>query len=235
MPQSDPSPDSMEKPASERVIREWQNRVAAEYYSAALTADLLHKLIVLGVSPDTLARCQRIVTDELHHAELSRDVSLAAGASSAAMALEGSRMSMPQGPLLERTLFHTSAFFCCGETLARPLFRAMLSNAQQPLAKQAIEIIIKDEARHSAFGWQLLDELLERVDAPLRRSLREQVPAHIERLRAVYGVAPDSAPQHSLETPDLRWGLLERESYAQITEQCVEETLLPQYAKRGLV
>ena len=208
--------DSEAPKASAHVIREWQNRIAAEYCSAALTADLLHNLIVLGVSPDTLADCHRIVSDELRHAELSREVALAAGATGAAIALKSGSMSLPQGPLLESTLFYVSEFFCCGETVARPLFRAMLANAKRPLAVRAVEVIIKDEARHSAFGWQLLDELLERAPEPLRLRLRERVPTHIERLRNIYGEKPDAAPS-SLTTDDLEWGLL-----------------LPNYAKRGL-
>ena len=233
MPPVDTSAAKQPK-ASQRVLREWQNRIAAEYYSAALTADLLHNLIVLGVSPDTLSDCQRIVSDELNHAEISREVALAAGATSAAIALDGRRMSLPPGPLLERTLFHVSEFFCCGETVARPLFRAMLTNAQHPIAQNAIEVIVKDEARHSSFGWQLLDELLERVDEPLRLSLCERIPSHIERMRNTYGENPAAMP-HSITPADLKWGLLERERYAEITEQCIVKTLLPNYAKRGLL
>ena len=47
-----------------RVQRTWRLRTVAEYTSAARTAELLHWLLAVGASPDTLGVCHRIVGDE---------------------------------------------------------------------------------------------------------------------------------------------------------------------------
>lgn len=218
--------------SSPRVLREWENRIRAEYCSAGLAANLLHCLIVLGVSPDTIDDCHRIVRDELTHADLSRDVTLAAGGVVQRIEINSKDMSVGDGPLLQRTLLFIVDFFCCGETIARPLFRAMLANAKQPLAKEVISTIIRDEARHSAFGWIALDELLERADDSLLTILRDQVQTSMVRLRQAYGSRDQT---HALlEKHELSWGLLQRKEYDEITEACISKTLLPRFRDRGL-
>jgi hypothetical protein len=164
---------------SPRVVREWQKRVRAEYGSASITAELLHWLFRLGVSPDTLQDCQRVVGDELAHAELSREVYLAAGGSDAAIDVSGDHLVLPHAPtspLLERALLVAADVYCCGETVARPLFREMRRHTTQPVAQRALDRIVKDEARHSELGWALLEELLARADEPARATLAASIP-----------------------------------------------------------
>lgn len=227
----------MSAPGSPRVVREWQNRVRAEYGSAALTAELLHWLLQLGVSPDTLKVCHRIVDDELVHAELSREVYLAAGGSDEAIALGGARLTLPHGPgrpLLERALLVAADVYCCGETVARPLFREMRRGTTQPLAAKALDRIIKDEARHSELGWALLEELLERADEHSRRALAASVPSFMQRFAD--GSSGEAAPADAkavLSQEDAAWGLLTLDRYRAIARQCVEEKILPRFRRLG--
>ena len=50
--------------------------------------------------------------------------------------------------------------FCLGETVAVPLFRHLRERCTTPLAKEALDRILRDEVRHRDFGWDLLDWLL---------------------------------------------------------------------------
>ena len=218
------------------VAREWGRRVAAEYASAALTAELLHWLFQLGVSPDTLDECHRIVADEQAHAELSRDVVLAAGGSDAAVQIDGALLRiphLPDAPLLERALHVCADFYCCGETVARPLFREMLRHATVDVAHTALARIAKDEARHSAFGWSLLDELLQRCDDAQRAALRERVASYIQRIASGYG-GEVQAPRDDIDDVERSWGLLAPASYHTLSAQGVDELIRPRFAKHGL-
>jgi hypothetical protein len=215
------------------ITEEWSRRVVAEYASASIVAELLHWLIRLGVSPDTLQSCHRIVADELAHAELSREVYLEAGGDPAAIPIDERDLVIPHrpgAPLLERALFLCADFLCCGETVARPLFRAMLAEAKVPVAARALERVLKDEARHSAFGWSLLDELLPRADHDLRARLRAAAPELMARVADGYtfeSPRPGDIPDDEARA----WGLITPEQYTEIATRAVPELLEPRFAR----
>lgn len=220
----------------DRVRETWRRRVIAEYRSAALTAEMLHGIITLGLSPDTIATCHRIVSDELEHAELSRSVLLAAGGQDSAIAMSRESLSIPHAPgqpLELRLLAATADLFCCGETVALPLFLALRGDEQdgvvEPTAVLALERIVRDEAVHRAFGWELLDELLERCGEPGAAWLRPRVPGFVERILAAY-----QAEDPGCTPVERGWGLMAPRRYAEITRRCVDEVIRPRFAARGL-
>jgi hypothetical protein len=217
--------------ASERVRRVWAGRVEAEYRSAAITAQLLHQLIVIGVSPDTLAVAHRIVSDELAHAEASLEVLRAAGREGIA-SLNQATLALPvvPGPLELTALRTCCKVFCCGETVAVPLFRALRAEAREPLAVAALDRILVDEAVHRAFGWDLLDELLERGGEPIRAAAAAQVEGWIDGLSRAYPIGPDGCSD-----ADKAWGLIPSADYGRIRAQCVQDTIRPWFARRGLL
>jgi hypothetical protein len=219
--------------ASERVIRVWGQRMVAEYRSAALTAELLHQLIILGVSQDTLATCHRIVSDELAHAELSLAVQQAAGAATPPPPLPQNTLSAPAPPGLtveQRVLRTCGRVFCCGETVAVPLFRALRAEATQADANRALDRILADEAVHRAFGWDLLDELLERRGDEARSEAKALLPGWLDGLARGY---PEAGSDACAEA-DRAWGLIASRRYGQIRAACVADTILPWFAKRGI-
>ncbi len=217
--------------ASERVRRVWASRVEAEYRSAAISAQLLHQLIVLGVSPDTLAVAHRVVSDELAHAELSLEVLRAAGRE-AIPPLNQASLGLPPlpGPLELTVLRTCGKVFCCGETVAVPLFRAIRAEAREPTAVAALDRILADEAVHRAFGWDLLDELLERGGEPIRAAAAEQVGGWLQALVRGYPMGPEGCAD-----TDRAWGLIASADYGRIRAQCVDDTIRPWFARRGVL
>src|SRR5262245_13462159 len=112
---------------SDAVRREWQQRIEAEYRSAALTAELNHWLIQAGAPPDLIEGALRIVKDELDHAELSHAVFVEAGGS-APPTLDRQRLALTrdrQAPLEHAILRCGVELFCLGETVAVRLFQRM--------------------------------------------------------------------------------------------------------------
>ena len=51
-----------------RLLAEWRNRVAADVYSAAITAQVVHWMIQVGLPGELISLGLRIVQDELDHA-----------------------------------------------------------------------------------------------------------------------------------------------------------------------
>lgn len=213
------------------IQKVWAARTLAEYRSACLTAELQHWLLVIAVSPDTVEVCHRIVSDEIAHAELSRDAFLAAGGDPAALPLPRSMLSLPQDPGAEleyRALSVAADVFCCGETVAVPLFLALREGVTAPEATTALDRIVRDEAVHRAFGWMLLDELLERLPDGVAW-LQERAPGYVERIHDAYQSYVDTTVDQGPE-----WGLMPPSRYGDITRECIAEVIRPRFAKRGV-
>lgn len=218
---------------SPRAARFWRGQVAAEYGSAGQTAELLHWCIVLGLSPDTLALAHRIVSDELAHAAGCNDVLRAAGLADDPVELrpEQAVLSAAVGePVTRRALIVAADTYCLGEGVAVPLFRQMRERARVPSVCAVLDRIGIDERVHAAFGWVLLDELLERTDAADHAWLSAQLdPLCSWRIERYSG--PSQPP-----SPDERaWGLLDPAEAGRIVARTIDASLRPRFAERGLL
>jgi hypothetical protein len=216
-----------------RVHAEWKNRVAAEYRSAAITAQLVHKAIQVGF-PDELVRTGlRIVADELDHAALSHDALVALGGEDEPGTLDVAALenpTAPEGPLA--TLCDgVVRDFCLGETFAVPLFAAMREGTTHPTARAALDRILRDEAAHRAFGWDALDALLDIDPDGVRARIRARLPAWLASFERGYGTPRPSDP---LLPEEREAGLLAMEDYVRIWRRAVAEDVMPRFAKRGV-
>lgn len=224
----------MKPPASANVRVEWGRRVHAEYRSAALTQHLTLWLLQLALSPDLVELGLRIVKDELAHARLSHRVFTAAGGGDLP-ALPRESLALPHDPREALELRVTRAaveVFCLGETVAVPLFKVLRENAEVPLARRALDRILRDEARHRDFGWLLLDALLEAPYAGEVRALIErELGTWLARLRKAYGAGAGS--MRTLPEDDKRWGLMAPSRYATLLERTLARDYAPRFAKRG--
>lgn len=215
----------------ERVRRVWARRVVAEYRSAALFSELLHWLITLGVSPDTLEVGVRIVADELAHAELSREVFLLAGGDEARIPIQQEDLSIRQPaelPVFFRALAAVVEICCCGETVAVPLFNAIQEGTTQPDAVRVLTRIQKDEAVHRAFGWTTLDELMELAEGPAREFLAPRLAESVRSIQAAY-----ASDVHACTDEQLSWGLMAPSRYGEIARECAATVIVPRFRQRG--
>ena len=219
--------------ASERVRREWRNRVAAEYRSAALTAELLHWMIQAGLDDELHRTAIRIVGDELDHATLSHEAYLAFGGGDEPMPVELSTLSSPRAPegLLVSLLDSITRNFCLGETLAVPLFAAIREGTTHPSARPALDRILRDESVHRAFGWAALDALMA-IDADaVRQRVESQLPAWLAGFERAYADGREAPP---LRPEERAAGLLDLVDYERIFHQTVDGTIRSRFADRGI-
>jgi hypothetical protein len=225
------TPEAQGPEATDAVRREWLRRIEAEYRSSAHTQHLTLWLIQLGAPRELIDDGLRIVADELDHAELSAAVCLEAGnATPAALKQDELQLIVPAGSLEERALFATLDVFCLGETLAVPLFTELRRACTVPVARTALDRVLKDEVRHRQFGWDLLDYLVERNRA-LTKAARSFLPGAIERLQQRYGQG------RSTEVSPLErtWGLMAPATYRAILETTMQKEYEPRFRERGLI
>ncbi|CAN94692.1 hypothetical protein predicted by Glimmer/Critica [Sorangium cellulosum So ce56] len=223
-------------PASDAVRAEWGRRVEAEYRSAAITQHLTLWLIQMGASPDLIDDGLRIVKDELAHARLSHRVHARAGGGALpALRRETLGLRSSGDEPLEMSVARAGVeVFCLGETVAVPLFKVLREGCTVPVARRALDRILRDEVRHRDFGWTLLRYLLEQPCAPAVRQLVErELPAMFTRLRRSY-MPPGGARRAAMSDDDRVWGLMPPARYGEILERAVERDYAPRFGEHGL-
>ena len=223
---------------SERVsVRdEWRARIAAEYTSAAIAHHLVLWLIQAGAPPDLIDEGLAIVADELAHSRLSHEVYVAAGGDSAPM-LDREQLGLTRmHPRLEEDILRVAVrVFCLGETVAVPLFRHLREPCTQPVAKAALDRILRDEVRHRDFGWDLLDWLLQ-IDDAVPATVTAALPAMLAELERSYGVGNTVVASDDGHMTDAErvWGLAPPREYAEILARTIERDWVPRFAARGI-
>lgn len=212
---------------------EWLRRVEAEYRSAAITQHLTLWLIQMGASPDLVRAGLRIAGDEIDHAEMSHQVYLAAGGEGGPrLVRESLALERNEGAPLEHDVARTAVdVFCLGETVAVPLFKELREGCTVPIARRALDRILKDEVRHRDFGWTLLESLLDsKLGSLLREVVVRELPGYFARLRAAYA-PPDAARVLEPTDAERAWGLMPRELYRSSVEKTLERDWAPRFAR----
>lgn len=215
---------------------EWLRRVEAEYRSAAITQHLTLWLIQIGASPDLVRGGLRIAADEMAHAELSHRTFVAAGGvGGPQLARESLELKRHPGAPLEHDVARVGVeVYCLGETVAVPLFKELREPCSVPVARRALDRILRDEVRHRDFGWALLGWLVEHaMGSELRALVVAELPRWFARLRASY--APPPRGVERVVTPEERaWGLMPVSLYRAAVEKTITRDWEPRFARVGI-
>ena len=221
-------------PASDVVRREWERRVVAEYRSASITHHLVLWLIQIAASPDLILDGLRIVKDELAHADLSHRTLVAAGGQMTAPIPRdtlGLRRDEREPLELSATRVCVETF-CLGETVAVPLFKVLRENCDVPVARRALDRILRDEVRHRDFGWALLTHLLELPEsAGIRPFVERELQGLFGKIRRSY--VPSARVSDKLPAEDSRWGLMPGTRYREILERTFTRDYKPRFKACG--
>ena len=215
--------------ASALVQHEWRARIAAEYGSAAITQNLVLWMIQLGAPPDLLEAGLAIVGDELVHARLSSEVYAAAGGSGPP-ALDRDALGLVRRASLELDVLRACVrVFCLGETVAVPLFSHLRAGCTEPVARTALDRILRDEVRHREFGWDTLDWLLTVLpDAPAHATA--WLPGMLAEVEASYG----GSERWEVTPVERAWGLAPPNEYADILHRAIDRDYRPRFTERGI-
>ena len=99
------------------------------------------------------------------------------------------------------------------------------------MAKTVLERVLRDEAVHRAFGWDVLDALLEREVPGLRSFIEGILPEYVSNFRVAYASKAKSIP---LQPEERAVGLIELEDYRQVWIKTYDLDVKKRFAKRGI-
>jgi 1,2-phenylacetyl-CoA epoxidase catalytic subunit len=215
---------------NDTIRAEWARRVVAEYRSCAATQELVLWLTQIGASPDLIRMGMRVAEDELGHAEGSAEVLAAAGGRIEGV-LDRRLLSLPATEPREAGVVRaTVELFCLGETVAVPLFRRMLAGAEEPAVRRLLVRILRDEARHRAFGWTLLGALMEGPTREVaRQCLAVELPAMLGGVIQAY-----DGQDPAIGGEERRWGLIAPAEYAAELRWTWRRWYRPRFAALGV-
>lgn len=221
--------------ASDAVRSQWARQVSAEYRSSALAQQLTLWLTQIGASPDLIETGLAIAQDELDHARDSYAVYLEAGGTGA-VSLARPKLLTTHGPdeALEIQVLDAAVIvFCLGETVAVPLFRHLRAGCDVGAARTALDRIVQDEPRHSSFGWDLLDWLLDGPCAERDDDVHRSLVRGFRGLDRAYGLH-GGGEADAFSDDDRAWGLAPRREYSEILESTFERVWRRRFAAHGI-
>jgi len=202
------------------VRAEWWARAVAEFRSASVAAEYLSWLLRLGFSSDTL---------QAGYAVLGNDPDPLGD-------LPEGTLVITQGfglPTFERVVLVTLDTYCIGETLAAALYRAMQQGATENAPVQLLQRLVADADQHVEFGWNVLDECLERNKKQVAATAKKKLPEYFARAERAWGLLPDTWIE-PVGPHELRYGLIPRARYKREFYQAIAEQVLPLLDERNL-
>ena len=123
--------------------------------------------------------------------------------------------------------------YCIGETVAVPLFKSLREACTNPVARRALDRILRDEVRHRDFGWATLGWPLEGpMASPLRAVAKQGLPTYFHKIQLSYGATLRHVA--SMPAEDRAWGLMPPAEYNAVVERTLTRDWIPRFAKVGI-
>jgi hypothetical protein len=218
------------------VKAEWSRRTLALYRSASITSEFLSWLVRLGFSPEALTAGHAVLGSKLDHADMAYEVFTSLGGENDPLDVSEGSLVIDQGwgrPTFDRLTLACVDVFCVSETLSAPLYSAMLDATRKPGPKQMLERIVGDADAMKAFGWKVMDEVIEMDGDGAREQIKHALPKFLSRVERAWGVIPDGwmEPVGPHEKP---FGLIPRAQYKREFYQSIAEEVLPALDDRNL-
>jgi hypothetical protein len=155
LPADDPSIAALGPDARARVARVWTERSAAEQRAAVLFTLVARDLLADGAIPEVLDLATRAVHDELRHVEVCRQVATRyAGTEVPWPAPEpapepGFRDAPPDLTRVLHVVFNT----CIAESVGAAFLQVCRADAEGPLVRAALQVLLRDDVGHARIGW----------------------------------------------------------------------------------
>lgn len=160
----------------------WSRRAWSEYGAIAESPALLLRFTKERREPDLSLFWTIRTQEEVRHADVCRRMADALGGYMAepvtkeleqSVATHGVRgMSFDADTPLE-ALF--ASLICCAEVIAFDVFRALIKTTTDPVAKQILRMIFRDEVRHCEFGWNYMEYRAPQMTAAELAVVRDKV------------------------------------------------------------
>jgi hypothetical protein len=209
----------------------WTEAAFQEHRTGMACAATLRALIAARAPLDLIALASRFPLDELAHTELCARLANELGGAVRIMHDPHALIAEPSAdlPVLLQAADLVVRNFCIGEALSIPLLRGSWHAAKNPLVKQVLGVIVKDEAAHGQFGWMFLDWADDRLNAEARAHLgrvaHQAITAVTDRWKSI-------KPQPEADAEALGW--MESVSYVELARRSLQTHVLAPLRERGI-
>jgi len=192
LPWSTLDPSGLDPEVVARARGRWTELAFNEHRSIILMGQLVQALGEAQAPLDLHSMACAFPLQELVHAEVcARFASRLGGAVDLAVASVATTLETAAGLTPAQRCHELVVRFCCvGETLSKCWLARMRDRVTHPLVHAVLSRILRDEARHSSFGWLYLDWCLE--EDLLDRAERERLAAAARRALEPYARGGDS-------------------------------------------
>jgi hypothetical protein len=238
----DPAPsfDRTRYPAAllARAADAWR-RLCQDQRDSVITATLVTTdLARLGAPPAILGLAARVIEDEIRHVEVCVRVLDSLGIAAIPPSAETTRATLGRGEPIEARVARTLiARFAVGESLSAACFASARATAREPIIAWAYTELLRDEARHGAFGAQAGAWVIRHWSAQRRQALWHDCLLEMESFERRVGgpvIAVTRSPARR-DTAAAALGLLTPEASCSAVSASIPRWVLPHLATLGVV
>ena len=225
----------------ERARAMWTQVALSEYRAAISFAEMLRLLLEIRAPLDLVGMAGDFVADELSHVEIAARVATELGGG---VAIDVDTTAMLPPPSAETSALQRAndrmLVTAVHETFSESLATGAMRASRHPLLKSALELIARDEARHTRIGWLYFDWASEQIDAAERARLGEKATVLVEELATLWRIRTSrvkdgvTSEGYSVDhVHELGW--MDSESFAERARDCVRREIAPPLTRRGIV
>jgi hypothetical protein len=206
----------------------------------------------MGAPPAILGMAARVIEDEVRHVEVCLRVLGALGANTSATPAEGTRISRdadavatdddesdddPRCAIEVRLARALIARFAVGQSLSAACFATARATAREPLIAWAYTELLRDEARHGAFGARAGEWVIRHWTPAQRQTLWAECLREMQTFEQRVGGPVINAPQIAArgQTAAAALGLLTPAASCGAVISSIPRWVLPHLARLGVV
>jgi len=218
----------------EAARKAWTSMAFQEFRTAAACSQTLSTLIEARAPIDLIALLSRFCIDEMVHVELCARVTTQLGGA-VELAYNPKELTHDfnqYNDSIVKSAHMIVAYFCVGEALSIPLLHHSSLAATQPLMKQVLRTIVKDEADHGTFGWQFLEWASPFLSEQDKIALGETAPKFITSAQATWLELESKSEQQIEQANDLGWMGLDE--YLKLARQSLIKQVLEPLQQHGI-
>jgi len=244
-------PNRYPAPLLARAAAAWLGLCQDERESVIAATMVTTDLARMGAPPAILGMAARVIEDEVRHVEVCMRVLGALGANTTATPAQGTRISaeaegaLPddddsgdQGRAIEVRLARALiARFAVGQSLSAACFATARATAREPLIAWAYTELLRDEARHGAFGARAGEWVIRHWTPAQRQTLWSECLREMQTFEQRVGGPVINAPQIAArgKTAAAALGLLTPAASCGAVISSIPRWVLPHLARLGVV
>jgi hypothetical protein len=238
-----PGFDGNRYPASllARAVAAWRRFATDERDSVIVATLVTTDLARLGAPAAILGMAARVIEDQVRHVEVCTRVLEALGADTSSTPPEGTRVALgsdDEAESIEGRLARVLiARFAVGQSLSAACFATARATAREPLIAWAYTELLRDEARHGAFGARAGEWVIRHWSAEQRQRLWSACLREMQSFEQRVGGPVIDAAKVGVRrnTAAAALGLLSPEASCGAVISSIPRWVLPHLARLGVV